>query len=102
MVNPRRGDMGQFYLISSLMTQVMGQSTPSAHLQIIQNWEELLTHQGCAAFHRELDEKWTNRNLMRLDKGKCKVLHLGRNNLIHQYTDTNRLGSSTTEEELWP
>lgn len=30
-------------------------------------------------------ENWMERNLMKFIKGKCKVLHLGRNNLRHQY-----------------
>ncbi|KFP24620.1 hypothetical protein N325_01144, partial [Colius striatus] len=30
-------------------------------------------------------ESWTERNLMRFNKDKCRVLHLGRNNSMHQY-----------------
>jgi len=47
---------------------------------------------GCAAIQRDLErlENWTERNVMKLNKWKCKVLHLVRNNSRHQY----RLGTT--------
>jgi len=44
------------------------------------------TRQGCAAIQRDLDrlEKWADRDFMQFNTGKCKVLHVGRNNRRHE------------------
>ena len=54
------------------------------------------TPEGCSTIQQDLDrlESWTKRNLMRFNKSKCRVLHLGRNNHMHQY----RLGDDLLEK----
>jgi len=58
---------------------------------------------GCAAIQQDLDrlESWAERNLMKLHRGKCRVLQLGRNNPMHQYgLGANLLESSSVERDL--
>ena len=84
---------------------MLRQSAPSADSQTTQNWEERLIHQTvvCAAIQRALHrlEKWAERNLMNFSQGKCKVLHLGRNNSMYRGgLGTDQLESSFTENAL--
>jgi len=61
------------------------------------------TPEGCAATQRDLDrlESWVQTNLMKFNKGKCRVLHLGRNNPMHLYSlGVDLLESSSVERDL--
>ncbi|PKU31221.1 rna-directed dna polymerase from mobile element jockey-like [Limosa lapponica baueri] len=55
------------------------------------------TPEGCAAIQRDFNrlEKWADENLLKFNK-KCKVLHLVRNNPMHQYM----LGATQLESSL--
>jgi len=59
--------------------------------------------EGCAAIQCDLDrlESWAERNLMKFNKGKCRVLLLWRNNPMHQYLlGADLLESSSGERDL--
>ncbi|GAB0204718.1 mitochondrial enolase superfamily member 1 [Grus japonensis] len=60
------------------------------------------TPEGCAAIQQDLNrlENLVERNLMKFNKGKCRVLHLGRNNPKHQNRlEDDLLGSSIVEKD---
>jgi len=86
------------------MTWMLGQSVSSASLLTTQNWEKWpICPEGHAAIQRNLTrlEKWADRNIMQINKGKTKILDQQRNNLRQQYIlGTTQLESSFPEKVL--
>ena len=65
--------------------------------------EVAVTAEGCAAIQQGLGrlESWARRSLMRFNKSKCRVLHLGRNTCTHQYRlEADLLKRSSVEKHL--
>jgi len=61
------------------------------------------TPEGCAAIQQDLDrpESWAENNQMRLNKSKCRVLCLAKNNCMHQYRlGDDLLDRSSAERDL--
>ncbi|TRZ13767.1 hypothetical protein HGM15179_013341 [Zosterops borbonicus] len=77
-----------------------GSNTPFSKFAGGTKLEELADPpEGSAAIPWHLDqlEDWAERNLMRLNQGKCWVLHLGRNSPKCQH----RLGLTSCRAALW-
>ncbi|KAJ7408209.1 hypothetical protein WISP_122264 [Willisornis vidua] len=53
------------------------------------------TPECCLALQKDhMLERWAEKNFLKLNKGKCRVLHLRNNNPRHQYRPCLILGSS--------
>lgn len=82
--------LGLVVFIGEPVTWMKGHSPPSASLGGMAD-----TPGSCAAIQWDLDrlKSWVERKLMRFNKSNCRVMHLGRNNRMHQYRlrDTSSL-----------
>jgi len=61
------------------------------------------TPEGCAAIKLELDKmkSLAERNLVRFNKGRCRVLHLGRNNDMHWHRLGAYLMEGALQKRMW-
>ena len=90
----------------------LGPGLFSLFTNVLDEWKECTlskfaddTKLGGAAdtIQRDLNrlEGWAERKLMKFNRGKCRVLHLGRNNPKHQYRlGADVLESSSAERDL--
>ncbi|GAB0175600.1 mitochondrial enolase superfamily member 1 [Grus japonensis] len=85
------------------MMWIMGQCTLSKFADNTKLGGVADMPEGCTAIQRDLNrlEKWADRKFMQFNKGNCKVLHLGRNNLRHQcMLGATQLDKSVEEKDL--
>jgi len=56
-----------------------------------------------AAIQRDLGrlEEWASKNLMKFNKGKCEVPHLGRNGPMHQYRQASNGWKAVLQRRTW-
>lgn len=56
--------------------------------------------EGSDAFQKDLSERWAQVNLMKINKAKSKVLHLGQGNSKHKYRLGDEWIESSPEKDL--
>lgn len=72
----------------------MGQGAPSAILQMVQNWEEWLTHQRLVL---PSEEPWSIGH----ERAKCQILYQGWNNPTHQCKMGLTSWKDTLKKGIW-
>lgn len=92
----------QYCLISSLITLTLGLSAPSVNLQMTLSCGAVDSLAGRDAIQRDLErvDELGYGFLVKSNKAKCKVLHLGQGNSQDQYRLGNKWIKSSTAEEL--
>ena len=90
----------------NFITNALDEGTESPHSKFAGDTElagVADTPAGCAAIQRDLGrlESWAEGNLIKFNKGKCRVLHLGRDSPRHQHRlGADLLGGSSVEKDL--
>lgn len=90
--------------IPSLMIWMMVQGIPSGKFAVYTRLGEVAdTPESHADIQRHPDrmKKWVDRNLMKFRKGKCKTLHLGRINPMHNCMLESQCYKGNIMQEIW-
>ena len=101
---PFRGQYwDQYSLMFSSLILTVGSSAFSASLWMTTSCMVVNTPEGRGAIQRDLDrlKQWTQENLIRFNKAKCKVLHLCHGNSHLQYKlEDERIEHSPAENDF--
>lgn len=85
---PLAWSWSQYSLTSSLIVGVIYAEHTLSKVADATNLGEVDdTSEGCAAIHMDLNrlEKWSDRSLMKFNKGKDSVVHTEKNSPMHPY-----------------
>ena len=104
MVSPRGSMLGHIFfniLINDIVSGV--KCTLSKFADDTKMWGVVDTPEGWDAIQRDLNrlEQWGQGNLMRFNKTKCKILHLGHGNSHYQYKWGLKGLSATLIKRTW-
>jgi len=64
---------------------------------------EISMLKGMAAIQRDLDKlkKWADRNLLKFNESKCKILHQDWNNPMQQYRPWHTVYEEALQQRTW-
>ncbi|KAJ7400656.1 rna-directed dna polymerase from mobile element jockey-like [Pitangus sulphuratus] len=103
VVSPMVQYWAQYCLTYSFMTWMKRQVPPRQVCHDTKLGGVTNNPEGCVALQKNINrlQRWTEKNSLKFNKGKCRVLHLGRNNPMHQYRlGVELLESSSAEKDL--